>query len=97
MVRRMGRRVFLTAIFAVFGLAAAAADEQPEYIGTATMLPDGTVHLDLRRAGGLWVDGAKDYKPDDPNYAEVLQHIGGLKPGETKLVRPWPDRPTDKK
>jgi cellulose biosynthesis protein BcsQ len=25
----------------------------------------------------------------DPQYEEIKKHIGGIKPGETKPVRPW--------
>lgn len=60
-------------------------------IGYATMLQDKTIQLDLRRtADGHLARSLRDYKPDDPNYAEVLKHIGELKPGERKLVYPWP-------
>jgi hypothetical protein len=61
----------------------------------AKMLSDGTIHLELRPQlpGGGEAMGSIDYKPSDLNYREVLAHIGGLQPGETKLVRPWPDPP----
>jgi hypothetical protein len=36
-------------------------------------------------------DGFLTYPPSDPQYAEILRHLGGLKPGETKSVPPWPD------
>jgi hypothetical protein len=58
-------------------------------IGTATMTEDGTITLDLR-AGA---HGRLVYRKGDKGYAEVLNHLGGLKPGESKLVRPWPDHP----
>ena len=29
------------------------------------------------------------YKPGDPRYEEIKQHLGGIEPGETKPVRPW--------
>ena len=31
------------------------------------------------------------YPPTHPAYADVLEHLDGLKPGESKLVPPWPD------
>jgi len=63
-------------------------------IGTATMLPDGTVVLDLR-AGGLAGtpvgDGRLTYPPNHPQYREILEHLGGIRPGETRPVPPWTD------
>ena len=62
-------------------------------IGVATMGPDGTIELRLRAAGpgGMVGEGFLTYPPSDPHYADVLRHLGGLKPGETKSVQPWPD------
>jgi hypothetical protein len=62
-------------------------------IGTAHMLDDGTVVLDLRAEGGGAVGhGRLTYPPSHPQYAEILRHLGGLAPGEKKPVAPWPDR-----
>ena len=63
-------------------------------IGAATMAPDGTIELRLRAAGpgGMVGEGFLTYAPSDPQYAEILRHLGGMKPGETKSVQPWPDR-----
>jgi len=62
-------------------------------IGDATMAEDGTITLNMRRtADGMNVSGTIKYSPRDPHYQEVLDHIGGLKPGETKLVPAWPDK-----
>jgi hypothetical protein len=70
-----------------------ARAQEREYIGVATMLPDGTISIELHLSlpGGGVAEGVKDYKPGDPYYDDVLRHIGGLKVGEHKLVRPWPD------
>jgi hypothetical protein len=64
-------------------------------IGVATMEPDGTIVLQLRAEGpqGAVGDGRFTYPPSDKNYQEVLTHLGGLKPGESKPVPPWPDSP----
>jgi hypothetical protein len=35
--------------------------------------------------------GTGENLPSDPRYQEVLKHLGGLKPGDDKLVPPWPD------
>lgn len=60
-------------------------------IGSARMLPDGTIVLDLRAegAGGQVGDARVTYAKDSPHYAEVLAHLGGLKPGEVKPVPAW--------
>ena len=62
-------------------------------IGSARMKPDGTIVLQLRAtdpASGAMGDAQFEYPPGHPQYQEVLKHIGGLKPGEDKLVPPWP-------
>jgi hypothetical protein len=70
-----------------------AAAPLPASIGVATMTPDGTITLRLRAegAGGLVGEGNLTYKRGNPRYNEMLHHIGGLKPGETKPVPPWKD------
>ena len=57
------------------------------------MEPDGTIVLDLRAEGpgGIVGHGRLRYPKGHARYAEVLAHLGGLVPGETKAVRPWPD------
>jgi hypothetical protein len=66
----------------------------PESIGAATMLEDGTLVLDLRAedASGRRGDARRVYRKDHPRYRAVLDHLGGMKPGESKPVPPWPDR-----
>jgi hypothetical protein len=65
----------------------------PSSIGVATMAPDGTITLRLRAEGpgGMSGEGNLTYKRGNPQYEEVLRHIGGLTPGETKPVPPWKD------
>lgn len=63
-------------------------------IGSATMEHDGTIVLRLRAAsddGDTIGDGLLTYAPDHRDYKEVLRHLGGLEPGESKPVAPWPD------
>jgi hypothetical protein len=63
-------------------------------IGTATMDPDGTIVLMLRAtAPGITGDARITYPPSHAEYQNVLKHLGGLKPGESKSVPPWPDAP----
>lgn len=68
------------------------ADE--ESIGMATMEPDGTIVLYLRAEddeSGAVGDATLLYPRSDPDYRRVLDHLGGLSPGEEKPVRPFPD------
>lgn len=65
----------------------------PSSIGSATMEPDGTIVMVLRAEGpdGAVGDGLDVVRPADRDYASVLAHLGGLKPGEIKPVPPWPE------
>ena len=60
-------------------------------IGTASMTADGTIFLRLRAEGpgGELGDARFVYAPDDPQYQEILKHVGGLEPGESKPMPPW--------
>jgi uncharacterized OB-fold protein len=62
-------------------------------IGMARMTSDHTLLLDLSthddRVGGR-VDAQFIYKKDHPKYPEILAHVGPMKPGESKPVKPWP-------
>ena len=70
--------------------ARAAEMEQPKTIGSAKMLDDGTIVLDLRAAGpGMLGEARVTYPPGHPEYQNVLRHLGGLRPGEEKYVPPW--------
>lgn len=59
----------------------------------ATMSEDKTIILDLRAEGskGEIGTGRVTYKPADPQYKDILKHLGGLKVGEKKPVPPWKD------
>lgn len=60
-------------------------------IGDATMDKSETIRIRLRRMGGMNADGMVSYKKGSEHYDNVLRHIGGMKPGDVKLVAPWPD------
>ena len=62
-------------------------------IGIARMLHDETIVLDLRAEGpaGQVGDAQLRYPKGSAKYQDVLKHLGGLKPGESKPVPPWPD------
>lgn len=55
------------------------------------MAVDGTVTLELIGdvPGGGVAHGMRMYRPEDADYAMVLQHLGGLSPGERKAIPPW--------
>ena len=70
--------------------------ENNNSIGSAEMAADGTITLQLRaegKSGGEPVvgDAIFVYKKDDPKYKDILEHLGGMKPGESKSVKPWPE------
>jgi hypothetical protein len=67
------------------------ADDQN--IGKATMTADGTIILVLRAEDPIAGIGHAQfsYPPSHPQYLDVLNHLGGLRPGEEKLVPPWED------
>ena len=64
-------------------------------IGAASMASDGTVYLQLRAEGsnGEVGDAMFTYKPGEPRYQQIIEHVGGLKPGESKPMPPWPKKP----
>jgi hypothetical protein len=53
-------------------------------IGMAVMSADGTITLTLHSPDGA--DGVVAYHRNDPQYARILSHIGGIRPGEHKPV-----------
>jgi hypothetical protein len=59
----------------------------PESIGVARMAVDGTVTLEMFRPG----HGILTYRKSDKDYKDVIQRLGGIRPGEVKPVLPWPD------
>ncbi|MBS1999030.1 MAG: hypothetical protein JSS86_22040, partial [Cyanobacteria bacterium SZAS LIN-2] len=69
-------------------------DTKPQvYIGDATMDKDGTINLNLRRtADGINTSGQIKYRPGTKDYDLVFCHLGGIKPGEVKLVKPFEDK-----
>jgi hypothetical protein len=70
-----------------------AVSAPAQSIGSASMLADGTIALQLRAtgAGGAVGDGLVRYPKGHAQYEMVLKHVGGLKPGETKPCPPFPD------
>ncbi len=55
------------------------------------MTADGTIILDLRAEtpGKAQGDAQFVYPPSHKDYKKILNHLGGLRPGEHKPVPPW--------
>lgn len=85
-------RAFIFLAILLSSLAACNLKPDPPSIGSATMSADRTITLQLRAEDGRGSvgDGTLVYKPGSRDYEEVLDHVGGLRPGETKPVPPWP-------
>ncbi len=83
----------LLALLAVAGCASVKptdTSEAPTYLGIAEMRPDRTIVLTMYIDGtGRDAYQVVEYKPTDKYYELVMKHVGGLKPGEQKPVRPW--------
>lgn len=62
-------------------------------IGTARMLDDESIVLNLKARGNAGIEGEGEliYKPRDKNYQNILRHLSGLSRGEIKLVSPFDD------
>lgn len=66
---------------------------ESDSIGTASMQPDGTITLRLRaeEPAGAIGEGILVYRPSDGDYALILEHLDGLRPGKEKPVRSFRD------
>lgn len=74
--------------------ATEAQPAAPGSIGSAKMTQDGTIILDLRPEGpgGMIGDARLVYPRGHQQYDEIVKHLGGLWPGESKPVPPWPEK-----
>jgi len=79
----------------IFNASTFAGDpkKEPATIGTAEMKADGTIVLRLRAElpGGGSGEGQLVYPTTHPEYKKILEHVSPIGPGQTVLVRPWPD------
>src|ERR1700742_3162604 len=95
-----------SALLLVFSGAVLAAETPPpaDYrnqsrtpdnsIGVARMLADGSIMVGVAGPGsGDRAQAILTLQPGDTQYQPLIDHVGGLKPGETKLIPPWPDSP----
>lgn len=60
----------------------------PRFSGQVHMDADGTIEFVLmaRTSAGGVGRSFGDAKPGDPNYETMLSRVGGLRPGETKMI-----------
>jgi hypothetical protein len=66
------------------------APQPAESIGQADMDADGTIILHLRAVSPTAVgDALIRYPKDHAQYKMILDHLGGLEPGQSKPVRPF--------
>lgn len=67
--------------------------EKNDYVGTAKMLDNGSITLSLRaedEKSEAVGHSFFEYKPDDPDYNYIKNHLDDIKEGETKPVKPFP-------
>ena len=91
----------LAALFLAFSGAAFAEENSPlvpspaASVGVATMLPNRTILVGVPGPGGdSRAQAVLMVEPGDSTYQPIIDHVGGLKPGETKSIPPWPDQPS---
>ena len=90
-------RNFIIAILALSEMSCASGGHrmnEKANVGYAEMTSDGviTLHLIGKTDSGIIAHAVETHRPSDPEYEEIIQHIGGMKPGEKKAVPPWPDK-----
>lgn len=71
----------------VAGTASAPRCEDVSSIGAATMEADGTLSLRLRSPDGA--EGVLVYRPTDERYRSILDHLGPMRPGDSRPVKPF--------
>jgi hypothetical protein len=79
--------------------AAENATQTGDQIGTVTMRSDRSLHMRLRsvECDGTILEGEMTIPPDRSDYQSILDHVGDLKPTETKPVKAWPTKPCSSK
>jgi hypothetical protein len=72
-------------------------DLAPESVGVATMDDDGTLRLQLRseQADGTIAESLLIVAKSDERYAGMLAHLGGLEPGGSRAIPPFPETAVD--
>ena len=67
-------------------------EPEPTTIGSAYMQDDGTLEMSLRAvaADGTIGEAMMVVPPKDGRYADMVKHLGGIKPGQGKPIPPFP-------
>lgn len=69
------------------------SDDKSTDIGVATMDEKGILTLHLRSMDhGMLAEANKVVRPGDSEYKEMVKHLNGIKPGESKAIPPFPDK-----
>jgi hypothetical protein len=65
---------------------------QADNVGSAYMQPDGTLEMSLRTEtqDGTIGEAFLVIPKDDPRYADMVKHLGGIGPGEGRTIPPFP-------
>ena len=90
----MARLALMVGLAVPFSAAVFAAEipRDEKSVGVATMLADGTILVGVPGPeAGSRARAVLMVEPGDGNYQSIIDHVGGLKPGETKSIPPWPD------
>ena len=68
------------------------ATKTGDIIGVATMLPDRSIQMQLRsvQCDGMIAESVMTVRPEEPSYADIVTHVGGLNPSEKKPIPAWP-------
>ena len=68
---------------------------QPADVGSAYMEADGTIEMRLRTEAddGTVGEALLVIPPGDPRHAAMVKHLDGIKPGEGRPIKPFPEEP----
>ena len=92
----MRRAALGIALFLGLSGAAPVPENPPAPVGIATMQPDGSIAVRVRISPRSDQEAVLVLYPGDSTYERMLEHVGGLMPGESKPIPPWPDQPPPK-
>jgi len=71
------------------------ARKTPADVGSAYMEADGTIDMRLRTEtdDGTVGEALLVIEPSDPRHAAMVKHLDGIKPGEGRSIKPFPEEP----
>ena len=73
--------------------AKSPSPKSQESVGVASMDEKGVIRLQLRSIDhGMIAEALKIVRPGDADYESTIQHLGGLKIGESKPIPPFPSK-----